>query len=130
MPRYSARCVTELDRLIGARIRSQREQIGLSQQQLARKLEVSFQQLQKYENGSNRVSAARLMEVSEILGSPITSFFDQADVAPDPNAKSAMQIRELTAAFANIHNEKFREAFLETVKAAASLRPDGASPND
>ena len=66
---------------IGRRVRMQRLACGVTQQQLAGKLGVSFQQVQKYENGQNRISAGRLRQIAEILGASVSDFI------PD-NAKS------------------------------------------
>lgn len=69
------RSTTEIDALIGTRIRLARQLVGLSQTELGDRLNVSFQQIQKYENGSNRVAAPRLYEMGKILGKPVTYFF-------------------------------------------------------
>ncbi|WP_208439488.1 helix-turn-helix domain-containing protein [Bartonella grahamii] len=63
------------DILIGKRIRHRRISMGLSQKELGSHLGVSFQQIQKYEKGSNRVSAGRLQEIANILEVPITFFY-------------------------------------------------------
>ena len=59
------RVTTSVDVYIGARMRDRRIALGLTQEELGQKLGVSFQQVQKYENGSNRVSAARLFEICD-----------------------------------------------------------------
>ncbi len=64
---------------VGKRIRSCRVSLGISQQKLGENLSISFQQVQKYENGSNRVSASRLYQISEIFGVPMVYFFDGLD---------------------------------------------------
>ena len=73
-----------IDRHVGGRVRLRRTLIGMSQEQLGHKLGVTFQQVQKYEKGSNRVSASRLWQVARILGVPISFFFDQATDVSDP----------------------------------------------
>ena len=65
---------TEL--FIGARMRTRRRQIGLSQAELAERLGVSFQQVQKYERGANRIGASRLFDLSRVLDVPVSFFFD------------------------------------------------------
>ena len=70
------RVTTELDATIGTRLRQARIGRGLTQQNLAKLVFISFQQLQKYENGSNRISSSRLYNLAEALGLPITYFFD------------------------------------------------------
>ena len=77
---------SELDIEIGQRLRKARLSKGLTQQGLAEKIGISFQQVQKYENGSNRISSSRLLGVSGELGIPITYFFDElggGDSSPD-----------------------------------------------
>jgi len=61
---------------VGKRIRHRRWMIGLTQQQLADKVGIKFQQIQKYETGMNRVSASRLWDISETLGVEISFFFE------------------------------------------------------
>ena len=66
---------------VGARVRTRRLLIGMNQETLARALGLTFQQVQKYEGGANRVSASRLSQIAEILGVPISYFFN--DIEPD-----------------------------------------------
>lgn len=65
-----------VDKHVGERIRRQRKSMGVSQTALADKLGLTFQQVQKYERGFNRVSASRLWDIAEALGVSITFFFD------------------------------------------------------
>lgn len=66
---------------VGKRIRHQRWLVGMTQQQLAEKVGIKFQQIQKYETGMNRVSASRLWDISDVLEVPVSFFFEglQAD---------------------------------------------------
>jgi transcriptional regulator with XRE-family HTH domain len=66
-----------VDQYIGARMRERRLALSLSQDALAKKLGVSFQQVQKYENGANRVSAARLFDICEVLDVSLASMFER-----------------------------------------------------
>src|SRR5258708_40354926 len=66
--------ITETD--MGQRIRLRRVEMNVSQNDLAKKLGVSFQQVQKYEKGVNRVGAARLQQIADALDVPITHFYD------------------------------------------------------
>lgn len=68
---------TEADKRIGAMVRSKRILIGMTQAVLAEKLGITFQQVQKYEKGLNRISAGRLEDVANILEVPITDFYEQ-----------------------------------------------------
>jgi transcriptional regulator with XRE-family HTH domain len=65
-----------VDAHVGKRIRHQRWMVGMTQQQLAEKIGIKFQQVQKYETGMNRVSASRLWDIAEALGVGIVFFFD------------------------------------------------------
>lgn len=61
---------------VGKRIRHRRWMVGMTQQQLAEKVGIKFQQIQKYETGMNRVSASRLWDISEALSVPVSFFFE------------------------------------------------------
>ena len=61
---------------VGKRIRHRRWMVGMTQQQLAERVGIKFQQIQKYETGMNRVSASRLWDISEALGAPVSFFFE------------------------------------------------------
>ncbi|WP_370335312.1 helix-turn-helix domain-containing protein [Parvularcula marina] len=67
-----------MDRLIGQNIRQARQKLGMTQADLAQKLGISFQQLQKYENGVDRVSAARLFEVARHTGYSLQYFYGES----------------------------------------------------
>jgi len=69
---------TEVDAHVGQRIRQRRTQLGLSQTALGQALGVTFQQVQKYEKGVNRVGSSRLAQIAEVLQVPIESFFEGA----------------------------------------------------
>ncbi len=67
-----------MDKYVGARIRMRRMQVGMSQEKLATGMELSFQQVQKYEKGTNRVSASRLQKLCELLEVTVSLFFEGA----------------------------------------------------
>jgi transcriptional regulator with XRE-family HTH domain len=71
------RSVSAVDRYIGARMRNRRQALGLSQAKLGEKLGISFQQVQKYESGRNRVSAASLFDICEALEFSLASMFER-----------------------------------------------------
>ncbi|MGB7317889.1 MAG: helix-turn-helix domain-containing protein [Planktotalea sp.] len=75
--------MTNIDVLIGARIKGRRIALKISQTTLAESVGVRFQQVQKYESGANRVSASRLLMIAETLGVPISYFFQGLDTAVD-----------------------------------------------
>ena len=83
------RTATAVDRCVGARIRYSRTMLGITQERLGELLGITFQQVQKYETGKNRVSASRLAQLSEVLGIPIGRFFE----AP-PRGASPQEIAE------------------------------------
>src|SRR6201996_1902637 len=73
----SGRTMTnEIDKHLGKRLRMRRRSLGLTQQQIAEAVGVRFQQIQKYECGANRISAARLWLLAKDLESPVGAFFD------------------------------------------------------
>ena len=67
---------TDIDLHLGRRLRRRRRLLGLTQQQLAMHVGIRFQQIQKYECGANRISAARLWQLAEALETPVSYFFD------------------------------------------------------
>src|SRR5437868_10904520 len=65
-----------IDKHVGSRVRMRRVLIGMSQEKLGEALSLTFQQVQKYEKGTNRIGASRLQQISNILGVPVSFFFD------------------------------------------------------
>jgi transcriptional regulator with XRE-family HTH domain len=72
------RSPTRIDKYVGRRIRVRRQTLGISQRKLAYALGVTFQQIQKYENGTDRIGAGRLKQLSEVLQAPPAFFFQGA----------------------------------------------------
>jgi transcriptional regulator with XRE-family HTH domain len=110
------------DRHVGARIRERRVMMGLSQQQLAKLIGVTYQQAHKYERGLNRISAGRLFEIGQVLGVPVSWFFDglTSDAAgPEASPRQRMCL-ELARNFALIDNEKHQEALSQMARALAA----------
>ena len=85
----TARRATELDEYIGMRLRLRRSLLDMSQGKLGEQLGVMFQQIQKYERGTNRIGAGRLYEVAAILDVPITYFYEGLD-PKNPQAGSGI----------------------------------------
>ena len=81
----------EIDRHLGKRLRQRRRSLGLTQQQIAEAVGVRFQQIQKYECGANRISAARLWLLAKALEAPVGAFFEglgeEAEPAEDEDAR-------------------------------------------
>lgn len=88
-----------IDRHVGLRIRLRRKELGVSQEKLADQIGLTFQQVQKYERGSNRISASRLFELSRILCVPISYFYEGAEAVAD-NAGNGHAVPAAAAATA------------------------------
>jgi len=84
-----------LDAHVGSRIRLRRQLLGLSQERLGNALGLTFQQVQKYERGANRVSASRLFDLSMVLGIPVSFFFD--DISADLASKVDQRLNDEAA---------------------------------
>ncbi len=119
-PKPSPRA-NDADRHVGTRIRERRVMLGLSQQQLAQMIGVTYQQAHKYERGLNRISAGRLYEIAQVLGVPISWFFEgmRAEGAPVEMSSRQRMCLELARNFAMIDNEKHQEALSQMARALA-----------
>jgi transcriptional regulator with XRE-family HTH domain len=115
------RSTAAIDDHVGARIRERRIMLGLTQQQLAEMIGVTYQQAHKYERGINRVSAGRLYEISQVLSVPVGYFFDGLD-GQDSRAISPRErmCLELARNFAQIPNERHQEALSQLARVLAS----------
>ncbi|MCJ2133145.1 helix-turn-helix domain-containing protein [Methylobacterium sp. J-026] len=115
---------TAIDHGVGSRIAFLRAANGLSQSALASALGVSFQQVQKYETGKNRVGAGRLQAIAERLGVPVSSFFEpEAENAAD-NGPALLRVSgavELLRAYNQIADDQMRRDVLSLVKSAARI---------
>jgi transcriptional regulator with XRE-family HTH domain len=116
---------------VGSRVRLRRTLLGMSQEKLGEAIGLTFQQVQKYERGANRIGASRLFELSQVLDVPVAFFFDDMSAitsggpvpglsaAPedfDSAALSRREILELARAFDRIKDEKVRKSVLELTK--------------
>jgi transcriptional regulator with XRE-family HTH domain len=125
-----------IDVHVGARIRLRRNMLGMSQERLGESLGITFQQIQKYEKGTNRVGASRLQAIARILSVPVAFFFEDAPgregapgmaeeatdyVADIPNTAEGMQ---LNRAFVRISDPKVRRRILDLVKVLSAERED------
>jgi len=122
---------------VGARIRQKRKEMGMSQEVLATQLDLTFQQVQKYERGANRVSASKLHEIAVSLKTPITYFFaGYGEDAPGATFMESDAERtvsdflmtsegiELAETFPRIKNPKLRRRVVELTKALAEAIDD------
>jgi transcriptional regulator with XRE-family HTH domain len=111
-----------IDQHVGERIRARRAELGLTQEQLAQALQVSYQQVQKYETGANRISAGRIFDIARKLGVDVGYFFeglapeagDQPRLEHGGRQRSAI---ELVRKFAQIEDPHVRSAIAGLVKA-------------
>ncbi|MCA6120127.1 helix-turn-helix transcriptional regulator [Bradyrhizobium sp. WSM 1738] len=121
---------SDLDTRIGERIRIQRKRIGLSQKELASRLDIVFQQLQKHENGTSRVPASRLYKIARALNTPISHFYevdereslrrggplsDVSAIMGAQKSKLAKQVLELVTVFIKIKDEDARADIVSLV---------------
>ena len=115
------------DRHVGTRIRERRIMLGLSQQQLAQMIGVTYQQAHKYERGLNRISAGRLYDIARVLSVPISWFFEGMVAEPAAVEMSPRQrmCLELARNFAMIDNEKHQEALSQMARALAQAETLG-----
>lgn len=111
-----------VDHHVGARIRERRTMLGLSQQQLARMIGVTYQQAHKYERGLNRISAGRLFEIAQVLDVPVSFFFEglQKGAEAQPVTPRQRMFLELARNFALIDNDKHQEALSQMARALAA----------
>jgi transcriptional regulator with XRE-family HTH domain len=133
-----------IDILVGSRVRLRRNMLGLSQEKLGESLGLTFQQVQKYERGANRISSSRLFQLSRILDVPVRFFFDAIDpvrapaipggfAEPPPEPFQSDPLRspetaDLVEAFFSIVDPALRQRLLQLAKALAA-DPDGSDPH-
>jgi transcriptional regulator with XRE-family HTH domain len=122
-----------IDRHVGNRVRMRRLLIGMSQEKLGELLGITFQQVQKYEKGSNRVSASRLYYLAQILGVPVQFFFDELpETGNQPGMSevgmtdllSSSEVSQLARAFSEISDPVARRAIMGMVKQFADSKSD------
>ena len=124
-----------VDDHVGARMRLRRTLLGMTQEQLAAVLGISYQQIQKYETGANRVSAGRLYEIAERMGVEVGYFFEGVDPALLPpslphGGRNRVAI-DLVRNFLEIPDEDQRAALanlVKTLKSAANSEEGAAAP--
>ncbi len=133
MPKKQA---NPIDGQVGNRVRLRRMLIGMSQERLGELLGLTFQQVQKYEKGVNRIGAGRLFEVSRILGVPIDYFYEgvsnqlQGGFAENEASPPVMEFvssgegLQLSLAFMKIKDPKLRKRVLDLVKQMAEDASD------
>ena len=136
--RQPARGVTSkdagpIDRLVGKRIAMRRREVGKSQSALADQVGISFQQLQKYEAGENRITVSRLVHIAAELNVEVTYFLVGAASLASPSIRQGLEtwaadefdVHDLLAAFLSIEEEDVRLMIVNLTRAAA----DGKAPD-
>ena len=117
-----------IDIQVGNRVRIRRMLIGMSQERLGDTLGLTFQQVQKYEKGINRIGAGRLFEIARILGVPIDYFYDGVSATEEAPAEETPPVMafvssgeglQLSLAFMKIRDPKVRKRVLDLVKSLA-----------
>ncbi len=117
-----------LDQQIGERIRLRRTELGLTQDQLAAALGVSYQQVQKYENGANRISAVRLWQIGQRLDVPVGWFFDEAPGkdggagAPRPPLVHVRGVLDVARGFGELRSASVKTALVSLLRTLSERR--------
>lgn len=114
----------EIDVHIGRQVRNRRVALRLSQSKLAEKLGVSFQQVQKYESGTNRVSGSRLWNIAETLGIPVSELFAGLEATSASQAPRATSVEE---AFLEVGGRSLAENYIKMSADHRSVVSDLAS---
>ena len=130
MPQEGARHANPVDAHVGQRLRLRRMALGMSQEQLANRFDITFQQIQKYENGVNRISAGRLYGFAQVLDCPVQYFYGNLPLRNEVDGQVRKTNRvddrigeflrsrdglKLIAAFTRITDESVRKAIIRLV---------------
>jgi len=131
----NARRANPIDVHVGSRVRLRRMLLGMSQEKLGEQLGLTFQQIQKYEKGVNRIGASRLFEMARVLGVQVQFFYDELsgsasgmlDAGEDyvPEVLATREGLELNKAFARITDPRVRRSIVELVRALANDEDSG-----
>lgn len=126
-----------IDVHVGSRVRLRRMMLGMSQERLGENLGITFQQIQKYEKGSNRIGASRLQHIATILKVPVSFFFEDAPGTPEEAAGfaenahsyvvdflSSSEGLSLNKAFVRIRDSKVRRRVVELVQSLAGTEDE------
>jgi transcriptional regulator with XRE-family HTH domain len=129
MPRNSGSSATFVDAEVGAKIRSRRKLLGVSQVVLGKHLGITFQQIQKYERGTNRVSASRLQRIANLLGTTAAVLLGEEDASTLQQSAELKAIEQLLGtpegaalnrAFARIPHSSVRKSIIALLKTLAA----------
>ena len=116
----------DIDRYVGARMRQRRTMLGLTQQQMAELIGVTYQQAHKYEKGINRVAAGRLYSIAQALGVEVSYFFEGIETAdrfvPSPQQRMLL---DLARNYLNIRAPEHQKAIVALTRALAESEHGG-----
>ena len=117
----------DIDRYVGARMRERRIMLGLTQQQMAELIGVTYQQAHKYEKGINRIAAGRLSSIAQALGVEVGYFYEGMSQTPEIAAATPQQrlLLELARSFIALPSRKHQEAICNLARVLASPGPIG-----
>lgn len=133
-----------VDVYVGARLKIRRNELGLSQNKIGELTGVTFQQIQKYEKGSNRIGSSRLYEFAKILKVPVSYFFDQYEAAygdkgyllsdsktnfDDKNSVSEKEVIALIKNFSAIKDPDLRKSIINLAKTLSKKGEEDSSEN-
>ncbi len=141
----NARRANDVDTHVGSRVRVRRMLMGMSQEKLGESLGLTFQQVQKYEKGTNRIGASRLFALAQVLGVPIQYFYDELNSNHSaPMTASGFSERpadtyvvdflgsreglELNKSFVRITDPKVRRSVIDLVRSLASAEASERDP--
>lgn len=118
--------MNEMNKMIGEKIRSMRKASGMSQMKLADKIDVSYQQVQKYEKGTTNFTVTRLMQISNIFGVPFESFLHGEDLDTETleqSTQSALTDEELGVLqlFRRLGRKNLRTAFYDILMSIVKI---------
>lgn len=142
--RSNSRRANPVDKHVGERVRMRRMLLGMSQEKLGEHLGLTFQQVQKYEKGVNRIGASRLFDLAQVLGVPIQFFYENmstavsglqaapgmADKSAEPYVADFLSSRdsiELNKAFARVTDPRIRRSIVDMVRSIAGEDPATSS---
>ena len=104
---------------VGARLRLRRRQLGMSQDTLARAVDITFQQVQKYERGTTRISASRLYDMAQVLGVSIAFLCQGFEDGGGGDFLGSAEGTELAASFVRVRSSKQRQRIVDLVRILA-----------
>ena len=128
-----------IDIHVGSRVRLRRMMLSMSQEKLGEHLGITFQQIQKYEKGTNRIGASRLQHIARVLSVPVAFFFEDAPGTPGETGSGMAEQKQTTyvvdflssnegiqlnRAFLRIQDAKVRRRIIDLIRALAGENPD------